>query len=79
VRVEVVEPVTVGAVVDALELRWPQLGGTIRDYHSRRRRAMVRFFAEQQDLSMLGMDVLLPESVVRGEDVLIVLGAIAGG
>jgi molybdopterin synthase sulfur carrier subunit len=74
-----VEVATVRGVLDALETLYPMLRGTIRDQATGERRAFLRFFACQEDLSLLGMDVGLPEAVVAGEDVLIVLGAVAGG
>ncbi len=66
-------------VIDALEARFPMLSGTIRDHHTQQRRAFVRFFACEQDLSHDSVDAPLPDAVVRGAEPLIVLGAIAGG
>ena len=79
VRLQVPAPVTMGAVLDALEAQHPALRGTIRDYGSGERRAFLRFFAEEEDLSHRRMDAELPQSVVRGEHSLLVTGAIAGG
>ncbi|MCU1490337.1 MAG: uncharacterized protein JWM85_1742 [Acidimicrobiaceae bacterium] len=79
VQLEVAAPVTVSSVLDALEERYPQLCGTIRDRSSGRRRPFLRFFAGEEDLSHEPTDVPLPESVARGLEPLIVLGAIAGG
>ena len=67
------------AVLDALEARHPALRGTIRDPVTGRRRAFVRFFACRQDLSHHAPDDPLPEAVVRGEEPLLVVGAMAGG
>lgn len=67
------------AVLDALEARYPVLGGTIRDPVSGRRRAFVRFFACREDLSHEGPDDPLPAAVVRGEEPFLVVGAMAGG
>jgi sulfur-carrier protein len=67
------------SVLDALEARFPMLRGTIRDHDTQRRRAFVRFFACQEDLSHEPPDSVLPDAVVRGEEPLMVVGAIAGG
>jgi sulfur-carrier protein len=72
-------PVTLGAVLDALEARYPQLRGTVRDHVTAKRRAFVRFFACEQDLSHEPLDTPLPDAVARGQEPLIILGAIAGG
>lgn len=79
VAVEVSGPVTVGAVLDALERRYPVLEGTIRDHVTHKRRPFVRFFACEEDFSLGGPDVTLPEAVVTGVEPLLVVGAIAGG
>lgn len=79
VEVAVEGPVTLGAVLDALETRHPNLCGTIRDHGTRKRRPFVRFFACNQDLSLEPPDTLLPEAVLRGEQPFLVVGAIAGG
>ena len=72
-------PVTQRSVLDALEQRYPMLCGTIRDHVTRERRAFLRFFACQQDLSHESPDAPLPPEVVSGAEPFIVLGAIAGG
>ena len=72
-------PVTQRSVLDALEARYPMLCGTIRDHVSKERRAFLRFFACQQDLSHDSPDTPLPPEVVSGAEPFIVLGAIAGG
>ena len=79
VRLEVVEPVTVRAVLDALEAAYPMLRGTIRDHGTLKRRAFIRFFACKEDLSLEPPDTVLPEAVIRGTEPLIVVGAMAGG
>ncbi|GIJ23585.1 MoaD/ThiS family protein [Micromonospora lutea] len=81
VRVEVAGPgpATQRLVLDAIEARYPMLLGTIRDRHSGKRRAFVRFYACEEDLSNCSPDTPLPERVVTGEEPLIVLGAMAGG
>ena len=79
VRLEVVGPVTLGSVLDALEAEYPVLRGTIRDYGTLRRRAFLRFFACEQDISLDSPDAPLPEPVASGAEPLMVVGAIAGG
>ncbi len=67
------------AVLDALEARYPMLRGTIRDQVTHQRRAFVRFFACEQDLSHEAPDAPLPEAVARGAEPFLVVGALAGG
>jgi hypothetical protein len=79
VELEVEGAVTRDSVLDALEARYPALCGTIRDHTTGARRAYVRFFACEQDLSHEPADAPLPEAVVKGEEPFLVVGAIAGG
>jgi hypothetical protein len=79
VELDVPGRATPRAVLDALEARYPVLRGTIRDHVTHDRRAFIRFFACSQDLSHDSQDTPLPESVARGSEPFIVLGAIAGG
>jgi molybdopterin converting factor small subunit len=79
VKVEVGGPVTVGAVLDALEATYPMLRGTIRDQVTRQRRAFLRFFACEQDLSHDPPNTPLPEAIASGAEPLLVVGAMAGG
>lgn len=79
VQLDVEAPVTLRSVLDALEARFPMLEGTIRDHVSKRRRAFLRFFACERDLSNESPDSPLPEVVARGEEPLLVIGALAGG
>lgn len=79
VVLEVVAPATVRGVLDALEAAYPMLRGTVRDQVTGQRRAFLRFFACQQDLSLEPMDMALPAAVVEGREPLIILGAVAGG
>ena len=79
VRVEVPGAVTQRAVLDALEQQYPMLLGTIRDRQSGKRRAFVRFYACEEDLSNSSPDDPLPERVVAGEEPFLVIGAMAGG
>ncbi len=72
-------PVTIQSVLDALEAGYPVLRGTIRDHVTHRRRAFIRFFACEQDLSHEPPDALLPEAVAKGTEPLLIVGAIAGG
>jgi sulfur-carrier protein len=72
-------PVTQRTVLDALESRYPVLRGTIRDHVTLQRRAFLRFFACEQDLSHDSPDEPLPDAVARGEEPFYVIGAIAGG
>ncbi|MEH0820771.1 MULTISPECIES: MoaD/ThiS family protein [unclassified Micromonospora] len=71
--------VTQRLVLDTLEARYPMLLGTIRDRHSGKRRAFVRFYACEEDLSNDSPDAPLPERVIAGEEPFIILGAMAGG
>ncbi len=72
-------PVTLGAVLDALEARYPVLRGTIRDHVTRDRRPFLRFFACAEDLSHEPWDAPLPEAVVTGTEPLFIVAAVAGG
>lgn len=72
-------PVTIGAVLDALEARYPVLRGTIRDHGTLERRPFLRYFCCQQDLSHEPHDTRLPDEVARGEEPFLIVGAIAGG
>jgi len=79
VVLEIDGPVTQRSVLDTLEARYPMLEGTIREHVTHKRRAFMRFFACETDLSFEPPDAPLPEAVVSGKDVFIILGAIAGG
>ena len=79
VAIEVDGPVTQRSVLDALEARYPMLRGTIRDHGTLERRAFLRFFACEEDLSHQSPDEPLPEAVASGKEPFIVIGAIAGG
>jgi hypothetical protein len=79
VQLHVDAPITQGAVLDALEARYPMLCGTIRDQITFKRRAFIRFFACGQDLSLESPDDLLPEAVAKGDEPFMVVGAMAGG
>jgi sulfur-carrier protein len=77
--IEVTGPVTLRAVLDELENRYPMLRGTIRDHGTLQRRPFLRYFACEQDLSHDPPDTLLPDAIASGAEPFIVLGAIAGG
>ncbi len=79
VKLDVEGQATLRSVLDALEARYPMLRGTIRDHVTQRRRAFVRFFACEQDLSQEPPDASLPDAVVMGDEPLLVVGAMAGG
>ena len=70
---------TLRSLLDALEARYPVLQGTIRDHDTLRRRAYLRFFACQEDLSHEPVDTPLPPAVVSGEEPFLIIGAISGG
>jgi sulfur-carrier protein len=79
VKLDVEGPVTQRSVLDALEGAYPMLRGTIRDQLTHRRRAFVRFFACEEDLSNESPDTPLPDAVATGAEPLLVVGAMAGG
>jgi len=79
VQLEVDGPVTQRTVLDALEARYPMLCGTIRDHTTKQRRAFLRFFACEQDLSNESPDTPLPRAVATGEQQYLIVGALAGG
>jgi len=79
VELEVQGPVTQRSVLDALEARYPMLRGTIRDHGTQQRRAFLRFFACEEDLSHEPPDAPLPDAVASGKEPFLIIGAIAGG
>ena len=79
VLLEVEGTVTIRAVLDALEARYPVLRGTVRDYGTLQRRPFIRFYACKEDLSNDDPETVLPEAVVKGEEPLCIVGAMAGG
>src|SRR5689334_17899203 len=79
VALEVQGPITQKSVLDALEQRYPMLQGAIRDHVTLQRRAFLRFFACEEDLTHEPPDAALPEAVAAGKEPFIVIGAIAGG
>ena len=79
VTVEVQGQPTLRSILDAIEVRYPMLRGTIRDHDTQQRRPFLRFFACEEDLSHEPPDTLLPEAIASGKEPFIVIGAIAGG
>jgi molybdopterin synthase sulfur carrier subunit len=79
VTVEVAGPATPRSILDALEVRYPMLRGTIRDHVTGQRRAMLRFFACEEDVSHEPVDAPLPEAIASGTEPFWIVGAIAGG
>jgi sulfur-carrier protein len=79
VELDVAGQVTQHSVLDALEARYPVLAGTIRDHDGGARRAFIRFFACEQDLSHQPPDTPLPEAVASGAEPYLIVGAMAGG
>lgn len=79
VTLDVQGGITISAVLDALEEKYPVLRGTIRDHDTGKRRAFLRFFACEEDLSHEPPDTPLPDAVANGKEPFCVIGAIAGG
>jgi hypothetical protein len=79
VQLEVGAQPTITSVIDALEVRFPQLRGTVREHGTLKRRPMVRYYACEQDLSHEPTDTPIPQAVVSGKEPFIILGAMAGG
>jgi hypothetical protein len=79
VEITVKGPITPGSILDALEVRYPMLRGTIRDQVTRERRPFIRFFACGEDWSQEPLDVALPDAVVSGAEPFRIVGAMAGG
>ncbi|HEU0165779.1 MAG TPA: MoaD/ThiS family protein [Thermomicrobiales bacterium] len=79
VELEIDAPVTPRKVVDAIELAYPTLRGTIRDSATKERRQLVRFFACEQDISHDSQDAPLPDEIVNGREPFLIIGAMSGG
>jgi molybdopterin converting factor small subunit len=79
VALEITGAITQRAILDALEARYPMLRGTIREHVTLKRRAFVRFFACEQDLSHASPDAALPDAVATGAEPFLIVGAMAGG
>ncbi len=79
VTLEVAAPITIRAVLDALESRYPMLCGTIREHDTMKRRPFLRFFACEEDLSHQSADTPLPEAVAHGKEPLLIIRALPEG
>jgi sulfur-carrier protein len=79
VKLDFAGAVTQRSVLDALEAAYPTLRGTIRDHDTQRRRAFIRFFACEEDLSHEELDAPLPDEVAAGKEPYLIVGAMAGG
>jgi sulfur-carrier protein len=79
VDLQVEEPVTQRAILDALEAAYPMLRGTVRDIATKERRPFIRFYACGEDLSHEPADASVPVEVVAGKEVFRIIGALAGG
>ena len=79
ITLDVAGSVTQRSILDALEARYPMLCGTIRDHTTKQRRAFLRFFACEEDLSHEPPDAQLPDAVASGKEPFLIIGAIAGG
>jgi hypothetical protein len=79
VQVEVTGPVTQRSILDALETRYPNLCGTIRDHVTKQRRPLLRFFVCEEDWSLESPDAPLPDAIATGKEPFWVVGSIAGG
>jgi hypothetical protein len=69
----------VSSILDALELRYPMLKGTIRDHGTQKRRPFLRYFVCQEDITHDPLDAPLPDAVISGTEPFMIIGAIAGG
>jgi hypothetical protein len=79
VELEVAAPVTVQAILDALESTYPVLRGTLRDHGTLKRRPFIRFFACKEDVSLEPPETPLPEAITSGAEPFLIVGAMAGG
>ena len=79
ISLDVEAPVTQNSILDAIELRYPMLCGTIRDHMTKKRRPLLRYFACERDLSHEPTETPLPEAIVTGAEPFIIWGAVAGG
>lgn len=79
VHLDVSAPVTLQAVLEALEARYPVLRGTVRDHVTLQRRPFIRFFACGEDLSLEPHETRLPDAIANGSEPLLIVGAMAGG
>jgi molybdopterin synthase sulfur carrier subunit len=78
-HLEVPPPITISAILDALERRYPMLRGTIRDHATHKRRPFIRFYVCREDYSLESPETVVPESVIQGSEPFLIVGAMAGG
>ncbi len=79
VQLEAPPPVTQRSILDALEAKFPMLRGTIRDHFTGQRRALLRYYACNEDRSLDSPDEPLPEAIASGKEPFLIIGSIAGG
>lgn len=79
VALEIAGPVTIGALLNAIEAKHPALRGTIRDHGTLKRRPFIRYFVCKEDWSLEPVEKLLPADIVSGKEPFLVVGAMAGG
>ena len=79
VQIDVAKPATVGSVLDAVETKFPNLRGTIREHGTLKRRPFIRYFADKEDLSHEPLETKLPDNVAAGVEPFLIVGAMAGG
>ena len=79
ILLDIEAPVTQNSILDAIEVRYPMLCGTIRDHVTKKRRPLLRYFACEKDLSHEPPETPLPEAIVTGAEPFIIWGAVAGG
>ena len=79
ISLDVEAPVTQNSILDAIELRYPMLCGTIRDHMTKKRRPLLRYFACEKDISHEPTETPLPAAIVTGAEPFIIWGAVAGG
>jgi molybdopterin synthase sulfur carrier subunit len=79
VQLELTAPVTIAAVLEGLEARFPVLRGTIRDHGTMKRRPFIRYFVCKEDLSLEPAETVLPDEIANGTEPFLVVGAMAGG
>lgn len=79
VLLDVPPPVTQRSILDALEAMHPVLCGTVREYITFKRRPLIRFFACEEDISLVDIDATLPSAIANGDEPFYIIGAIAGG
>ena len=79
VEIEIKGAPTISALLNAVEEKYPMLRGTIRDHNTHKRRAFLRYYACEKDLSLEPPETQLPETVISGKEAFLIIGSIAGG